>query len=136
MTREKRIEALSWLIDQAEAVQSGIVGVEFGEDCDISICNSVPEVHIYGNGFYEMARAASQIVHNDPIVVNAATDAARAAKDTLAEYEGDGLRGVRLCAEGTAQLSALSGLAVVHHQHTAVHHAQRAAQIVVIAGNR
>jgi hypothetical protein len=70
MTREKRIEALTWLIDQAEAVQSGIVGIEFGQDCDVTICNSVPEVHIYGNGFYEMARAASQIVHNDPATVN------------------------------------------------------------------
>ena len=71
MTREKRIEALTWLIDQAEAVQSGIVGVEFGQDCDVTICSSIPEVHIYGNGFYEMARAASQVAHTEePTTIN------------------------------------------------------------------
>ena len=63
MTKEKRMECLSWLVEQAEAIQNGITGIEFGDGISVNRVSSDLELHIFGSGFYELARAASQVVH-------------------------------------------------------------------------
>ena len=66
MTKEKRIEAITWLVEQADAVKNGIVGVKFSENVTVSSCKADPDFAISGNGLYELARAASQTVKVKP----------------------------------------------------------------------
>lgn len=63
MTKEKRLEALAWLIEQAEAVTNGIAGIDFGVS-KIEV-NESPEVLLFGDGFSELARAASQTIRTE-----------------------------------------------------------------------
>lgn len=65
MTQEKRIEAVTWLIKQAEAVQDSIVGLDFDSEITVCGCAVKPERQLWGDGFYELARAASQVVHTE-----------------------------------------------------------------------
>ena len=60
MTKEKRLEALAWLIEQADANVNGLAGIDFG--ASKVILNAEPQVLLFGNGFGELARAASQTV--------------------------------------------------------------------------
>ena len=66
MTKEKRIEAITWLIEQAEAVKNGIVGVEFENGTSVSSNKGEPDFSVYGVGFYELALAASQPIKFKP----------------------------------------------------------------------
>ena len=63
MTKEERLEALAWLVEQTEAVTNGIAGIDFGAS-KIEV-NRSPEVLLFGEGFSELARAASQVVQTE-----------------------------------------------------------------------
>ena len=65
MTKEKRMECLEWLVDQAELVRRSLVRIEFSKDITIEVIGQKSEVHLYGDGFYELARAASQTVKTE-----------------------------------------------------------------------
>ena len=67
MTKEKRIEAFAWLIEQAEAIKNGGEGIEFSEGVTVCLCNPLLRVHLYGTGFYEMALAVGQEVVTEPL---------------------------------------------------------------------
>ena len=61
MTKEKRLEALAWLVEQAEATRNGLAGIDFGAS-KVIVNKSEPEILVFGDGFSELARAASQTV--------------------------------------------------------------------------
>lgn len=66
MTREKRMEALSWLIEQADAAKNGAAGVKFSDGVGIERCDDSLRVHLWGNGFNQLALAASQTIKFEP----------------------------------------------------------------------
>ena len=67
MTKEKRIEAFAWLLEQAEAIKNGGEGIEFSEGVTVCLCNPVLRVHLYGTGFYEVADAVFQNIETVPL---------------------------------------------------------------------
>lgn len=62
MTKEKRMECLEWLVKQVEMQMSAMTVLEIGDGITIERLGIEPEIHVWGKGFYELARAASQIV--------------------------------------------------------------------------
>lgn len=65
MTKEQKIEAISWLIDMAEFVRRGSAGVTFPGGTYLEACMPSNSLHVFGSGFYEFANAASQEVRTE-----------------------------------------------------------------------
>ena len=64
MTKEKRMECLEWLVDLADFQKSilSMKTLELSDTITVNRIDAYTEVHLYGDGFYELARAASQTV--------------------------------------------------------------------------
>ena len=59
MTKEKRIEALTWLVNQADAIHEAHKGIVFDNHMVCTVETRL-EMHLWGEGFYDLAIAASQ----------------------------------------------------------------------------
>ena len=59
MTKEKRIEALTWLVNQADAIHEAHKGIMFDNHMVCTV-EARLEMHLWGEGFYDLAIAASQ----------------------------------------------------------------------------